>query len=71
MAKIDRSRAVIRKFDLNDPEQEYAPELANYSPGERIAMVFDCTRLCLSIQGVDWDAQRLQRDVVRVTRRGR
>jgi hypothetical protein len=70
MSKRDRSYWTVKKFALGDPEAELMPEYARFSPGERIAMVFQCTRMCLAMQGVDWDAQRLQRDVVRVTRRG-
>jgi hypothetical protein len=71
MSREDRKNWPVRIFKLGDPEAELAPEYAKLTPGERFALVFEATRRCVAMQGINWDDQRLQRHVVRVERRRR
>lgn len=69
MNRPDRRHWPTRLTTLEKLPQVCPQDYAHLTDGQRISLVFQATRACLAMQGVDWDAQRLQRNVVHITRR--
>lgn len=66
----ERSHSTVRKYKLGE-EPEYDPAIMELTPGERIDMVWEITKTAWAFYDPEFRESRLQRDVVRVIRRGR
>ncbi|MFN2421855.1 MAG: hypothetical protein ABR527_10865 [Gemmatimonadota bacterium] len=63
---MNRSDYLVRVFRLGEEPDDYAA----FSPGERLAMVWELTRQAWTFKEGKEPESRLRRDVVRVIRRG-
>lgn len=67
---VDRSNLRVRKYQLGE-EPEYDDATIRMTHGERIDMVWEITKTAWQFHDPEFHESRLQRDVVRVIRRGR
>jgi hypothetical protein len=63
----DRRNMTVRKYKLGE-EPRIDPEIAALTPGERIDMVWELTKVAWAFKEPGWRESRLRRDVVRVVR---
>ena len=69
MAKVDRSKYPVRRIPLDQEGND--PELAELTPSQRVAMVWQLTAQAWLFKEGRWDEPRLRRDVVRAVRGAR
>lgn len=66
--RIDRSEYPTRKARLGTEEPD--PHVADLTPSERVAMVWQLTAQAWAFRDGHWNEPRLRRDVVRTVRGG-